>query len=123
MISGSENANPVRTKKPTTTKRPWRTGRQPHYCQSIHSARRRDNPSRCRATRVSAPSKSLPKLRSRTVPFPSGFVSGPVTPSDTMPSDDTGARPVSVSKFVRYLLSTTESSTLCSPWDSSSVHL
>lgn len=34
-----------------------------------------------RATRVSAPSRSLPKPRSRTVLSPSGFVWGPVTPS------------------------------------------
>lgn len=31
----------------------------------------------------SAPSKSLPKPKSRTVLFPNGFVSGPVTPSGT----------------------------------------
>ncbi|KAL2013526.1 hypothetical protein VTN00DRAFT_1051 [Thermoascus crustaceus] len=45
-------------------------------------ARHRDKPSRCRATSPSVPSRSLPKLRSRTVLSPSGFASGPVTPSD-----------------------------------------
>ncbi|CAG8894867.1 unnamed protein product [Penicillium egyptiacum] len=48
------------------------------------------NPSRCRATRPSAPSKSLPKLSVRTAPSPSGSVCAPTTPSDTTPSADTG---------------------------------
>jgi hypothetical protein len=34
-----------------------------------------------RATRLSAPSKSLPKLSVRTAPSPSGFVCAPATPS------------------------------------------
>ncbi|KAJ5910953.1 uncharacterized protein N7473_000256, partial [Penicillium subrubescens] len=38
-------------------------------------------PSRCRATRLSAPSKSLPKLSVRTAPSLSGFVCAPATPS------------------------------------------
>ena len=38
-----------------------------------------------RATRLSAPSKSLPRRRSRTDLSPNGFVSGPVTPSGTIP--------------------------------------
>ncbi|KAH9860248.1 hypothetical protein IAQ61_012033, partial [Plenodomus lingam] len=54
--------------------------------------------SRCRPTSHSAPSRSLRVRRSRTAPSPSGFASGPTTPSGTTPSDDTGARPVSVSK-------------------------
>ncbi|RDH35255.1 hypothetical protein BDQ94DRAFT_11437 [Aspergillus welwitschiae] len=99
MTPRKRNAKPCPHKKTTTTNG-LTDGRQPHHRQSIHSARRRDKSSRCRATRVSAPSRSLPKLRDRTVLSPSGFVSGPVTPSDTTPSVGTGASPVSESKFV-----------------------
>ncbi|KAH8702586.1 hypothetical protein BGW36DRAFT_373155 [Talaromyces proteolyticus] len=55
-----------------------------------------------RAKSPSAPSKSLPKPRSRTVPFLNGSVLGLVTPSDTTPREGTGARPVWVSKFVNF---------------------
>lgn len=40
-----------------------------------------DSPCVHRATRLSAPSKSLPKLSVRTAPSPSGFVFAPATPS------------------------------------------
>ena len=40
-----------------------------------------DSPCVHRATRLSAPSKSLPKLSVRTAPSPSGFVCAPATPS------------------------------------------
>lgn len=38
-----------------------------------------------RATRLSGPSRSLLRPRSRTVPFPNGFASALVTPSGTIP--------------------------------------
>ncbi|KAL4770773.1 hypothetical protein BDW60DRAFT_75451 [Aspergillus nidulans var. acristatus] len=111
MTSGSETLTLSAPKNPPPRK-DLETVDNLTSASPYNSARRRDNPSRCRATRVSVPSKSLPKLRSRTVPSLSGFASGLVTPLDTTLSDDTGARPVSVSKLV---LSSMTESTHCFP--------
>merc|ERR1712072_1468903 len=54
--------------------------------------------SRCRPTSRSAPSRSLRRRRSRTAQSHNGFVYELATPSDTMLSDDTGARPDSASR-------------------------
>ncbi|KAJ1335071.1 hypothetical protein MN608_01805 [Microdochium nivale] len=59
-----------------------------------------------RAKRLSAPSRSLPRPRSRTGPFLNGSACGLVTLSDTTRRDATGARPASASKcIVLYSLS------------------
>ncbi|KAL2164357.1 hypothetical protein VTH06DRAFT_3573 [Thermothelomyces fergusii] len=55
-------------------------------------------PSKCRATRRSVSSRSSPRPRSRTGPFPNGFGSALATPLGTTPSGGTGARPASASK-------------------------
>ncbi|PWY73298.1 hypothetical protein BO83DRAFT_31200 [Aspergillus eucalypticola CBS 122712] len=100
MTPRKRNAKPCPHKKTTTTERLDR--RSTTSSSPVHTL---SSPSRQVfkiATRVSAPSRSLPKLRDRTVLSPSGFVSGPVTPSDTTPSVGTGASPVSESKFVHW---------------------
>jgi hypothetical protein len=53
-----------------------------------------------RATRLSEPSRSLPRPRSRTARFRNGFASVLATPSATTPSAGTGARLVSASKLI-----------------------
>ncbi|EGC45124.1 hypothetical protein HCEG_04339 [Histoplasma capsulatum var. duboisii H88] len=57
-------------------------------------------PPGCRAINRSVPSRSLPKPRSRTAPFPNGFVCGRETPSDITPSGGIGARLVSASRLI-----------------------
>ncbi|KAL2289077.1 hypothetical protein FJTKL_02902 [Diaporthe vaccinii] len=59
-----------------------------------------DNQSKCRATSLSARSRSSPRRRSRTVPFPSGFASERTIPSATTRSGGTGARLVSASRCI-----------------------
>merc|ERR1711868_202020 len=66
------------------------------------STRHSQRSSRCRATRPSVPSRSLPRCRSRTALCLNGFAFAPTTLSATTLSADTGGRLSWVSKQITH---------------------